>query len=189
MMAEKGEIHLAASGGAHGFGLQAGYAVTDRIGIVGGVSGRETENSDGEITETHEYAEIGINYFGFEAGPTKGEITAGFGGGSGERGDSRGDYIKPYLQFNTAVTSRMFDTGVSLRTAYVSFTELEVSNDRPGKSSVFFEPAVFVRMGYRNVKLESQLGLAYPLSDSGEFAFGYEPVRMSLGLKFHFNTR
>lgn len=188
-MTEKGEVHLAAAAGAHGFGLQAGYAITDRIGIVGGASGRETENSDGEITETHEFAEIGLNYFGFKAGPARGEITVGFGGGSGESGSAHGEYIKPYLQFNTAVTSQMFDTGVSLRTAYVRFTELEVSNNRPRESSLFFEPAVFVRMGYRNIKLESQLGVAYPLADASDIAFGYEALRMSLGLKFHFNTR
>lgn len=189
LMTEKGEIHLAAAGGAHGFSLLGGYAITDQYGIVAAISGRETESNNGNITETHEYAEIGFNYFGFEAGPARGEITVGFGGGSGERGNSRGDYIKPYFQFNTAVTSRLFDTGVSLRTAYVGFTELEVDNDRPRDSSIFFEPAFFARMGYRNVKLESQLGFAYPLSDSGEFAFGYEPIRMSVGVKVHFNTR
>lgn len=189
MMKEQGEIHFNLNGGAHGGNLQAAYALTDQYGIVASISGRKSDGNNGSVDEEHNYGEIGINYFGFGTDRVSGEFTTGLGFGEGERGTSSGEYIKPFIQMNAAFTSGMFDTGVSLRTAYVSFTELNVTNDRPGDSSVFFEPAVFARMGFRNIKLESQLGIAYPLSDSGQFAFGYEPIRMSVGLKFLFNTR
>lgn len=187
MMQNKGEIHLAGNVGANGLNLQGGYAFTDRYGVVASVSGRSSDGSNDTAVEDHTYVEAGINYFGFGEGNFSGELTAGFGFGTGERENARGEFTKPFIQVNGAFTSGNFDTGLSLRTAYLSFSELVVQNDRPGDSSVFFEPALFVRLGFERVKLESQLGLAYPLSDSGNFAFGYEPIRMSVGLKFVFN--
>ncbi len=188
MMQNKGEIHLAGNIGASGADLQGGYAFTDNLGVVALISGRSSDGNNSSVEEEHTYAEAGINYFGFGEDNIRGEITAGFGIGSAESRNERGELVKPFIQINGAYTSGVLDTGISMRTAYVSFTELEVNNDRLRDSALFFEPAVFTRLGYHRVKLESQFGIAFPLYNSDEFAFAFEALRMSVGLKFVFNS-
>jgi hypothetical protein len=189
LMKEQGEIHLAGALGANGIGVQAGYAITNNLGIIGGISGRTTEDEEGEMTENHGYGEIGLNYFGFGTENVAGELIGGVGFGSGERGAIQGDYVKPFIQINAGLRTGVFDTGISFRTAYLNFTNLE--NDAGSgevSSALFFEPAAFARLGFRHVMFESQLGLAWPMRDASDLAFGYDPMRFSIGVKLLFNT-
>ncbi len=189
LMKQQGEIHLNGAVGANGAGLQAGYAITNNLGIVGGFSGRTTEDEDGERNESHGYEEIGINYFGFGAENVAGELIGGLGFGSGERRAIQGDYVKPYIQINAGLQTEVFDTGISFRTAYLNFTNLDAdASSGTVESGLFFEPAALARLGYRNVMLESQLGFAWPMRDASDLAFEYEPLRLSIGVKLLFNT-
>jgi hypothetical protein len=189
LMKEQGEIHLAGAIGANGAGLQAGYAITNNLGIIGGISGRTTEDEDGDRTESHGYGEIGLNYFGFGTENLAGELIGGLGFGSGESGSIQADYVKPFVQINVGLRTEVFVTGISFRTAYLNFSNLDTeASSGDVSSALFFEPAAFARLGFRNVMLESQLGLAWPMNDASDLAFGYEPLRFSIGLKLLFNS-
>lgn len=189
LMKEQGEIHLTGAIGVNGIGVQAGYAMTDNLGIVGAISGRTTEDEERDLTETHGNGEVGLNYFGFGTENVTGELIGGLGFGSGERRGVEGDYVKPFLQVNAGLRTGVFDTGISFRTAYLNFTELDEDASRGDvKSALFFEPAAFARLGFRNVMLESQFGLAWPMRDASDLAFGYDPMRFSIGVKLLFNT-
>jgi hypothetical protein len=189
MMQEEGEVHLAGGIGVGGAYLHGGYAVTDQVGVSAAFSARSAEDSANDRTEEHTYAEFALNYFGFGTSRLKGELMGGVGLGTGKSNDSRGDFNKPFVQMNTALMSSHLVAGLSFRTGYVNFTRLDIESSSSGskKSDLFFEPSAFVRMGFSRFMIESQLGIAAPITNADELAFGYEPARFSIGFKVLLN--
>ncbi len=159
------------------------------MGIGAGFSARSAEDSANDRTEEHTYAEIAINYFGFGTTRLKGEMLGGIGFGTGKSNDSRGDFNKPFVQMNTGLMSSHLVAGLSFRAGYVNFTTLELERDGTGSktSDLFFEPSAFMRMGFNRFMIESQLGIATPMTNADELAFGYEPARFSIGVKVLLN--
>jgi len=97
--------------------------------------------------------EFGVNYFDFGTENVNAELIGGFGFGSGERRNVRGDYTKPFIQINAGLVTDVFDTGISFRTAYVNFHNLENNSGLGDKSaSLFFEPAASSRLGFQKYK-------------------------------------
>lgn len=195
MMESQGEVYVKGGFGLNGVNFKGGYAVTDNVGIIGGLAVANFTDSP-EREREHSYFEAGVNYFTPMGSRGRVELLGGIGVGSGEaertdpglRLDS-GDYTKIFVQTNTAISSSAVDAGLSMRAAYVNFSSFESTRDFEGKKTadLFFEPAVFTALGFRNIKFESQLGIAVPFSDPVDIAFDYDFLRFSMGLKFVLN--
>ena len=86
-----------------------------------------------------------------------------------------------YLDFSSLQTTSYKDLsqGAWMRGSYDSFSE-------GSKTSLFIDPAFTFRIGYKGVKLLTQLGYSVPANDA--MAFGWDRTFSSLGLQFRINT-
>jgi hypothetical protein len=197
-MDKKGELHAAGYAGTNGVDIQGGYAISDRIGVIGAASFGSSEEESEDFHE-HSYIEIGGSYFKALGKIGRYEALAGLGVGSAEsltqyeffgpqEVQATGDFTKIFVQNNFGLETGPLETGLVLRLGQVVFTEFETSSSRyeESESGTFFEPAIFARLGWKNVKIESQVGISSPLQES--VAFDYRPLNVSLGLHFWFNT-
>ena len=180
---------------------QLAYAVSDKFGFFGSGSLKSDEASGNSDTDFHEhrYGEMGAIYYRPFGDIGRFEALAGLGFGEAEAVDqyevfgpqqvrATGLYNKFFTQANIGLETDPFETGLALRMGQVTFTEFETSNNslQGSESGTFFEPAVFARLGWQNLKLESQLGIAGLLQD--EVAFDYESLFFSVGLHFQLDT-
>lgn len=196
LMDKKGELHIAGHGGTNGGDIQGAYAVSDRMGVIAAASFGSSDEGD---FHEHSFVEGGATYFRPLGKIGRYEVLAGLGVGSAEaltqydffgpqEIKATGDYTKVFLQNNFGLETGALETGLALRLGQVVFTEFETSSSRYDESEngTFFEPAIFARLGWKNIKLESQVGISKPLQES--VAFDYRLINVSLGLHFWFDT-
>lgn len=113
------------------------------------------------------------------------------------RDRASGKYDKYFLQANLAKKNEVFTTGFAIRVSYVNFFELTKYHDVganfpltegvqtfPSKrGAVFFEPAIFAKIGGKNVQLEVELMFPYTQKD---IDFDYKGYLIATGLRFIF---
>lgn len=193
MMENEGEIHIAGGYGNNGLNMQGGFSITNFLGIVGAYSEKDFAIFDSDERKI-QYYEGGINFFRPIGINGKIEVVAGMGRGTGEidqpltRVES-GEFEKRFVQVSAAIMPINTEAGVSLRFADVNFVEFESTKNIDGlkRESLFIEPAAFVSMGSKNVKLESQLGYSFSITNPSDLAFDYEFIRLTVGVRFIFN--
>lgn len=161
LLAEKGNVHVAATGGTDGAGVQAAVAATDALGLL--ALGSVDPTGD----DQHAYGEGGLGFFvPFDIG--RFEVYSGLGAGVSEArsGDdnAEGWYLRPFAQMTLGLSTDVFDIGASVRGAMVhySFSEIDGVQVDQTETAFFFEPTGFMRLGYRQFKLEAQVGFASP---------------------------
>ncbi len=201
LLDDKGEVHAAVHGGTNGADVQAAIAVSNSVGLVAAGSFGTNEGSGSLDADYHKhsYGELGLAYFKPFGKIGRFEALGGAGLGTAEAVNqydffgpqevqATGNYRKYFVQGNLGVETGALEAGVALRLAQVVFTEFEASNvtHDQTESGTFFEPAAFARLGWKNIKLESQLGVSGLLQD--EVAFDYETILFSLGIHFQFNA-
>ncbi|HRP70806.1 MAG TPA: hypothetical protein PLY93_14875, partial [Turneriella sp.] len=108
-----------------------------------------------------------------------------YGGAGGGRYHINGIYStsqRYYGQFNLGYTSDFFDIAFITRMAY---THLNSYQDWVAVSGFSFEPGLTLRLGIKNVKLESQLMV--PFSRNAYNDLKIVPLMFSLGAQTAFN--
>lgn len=200
LMNKKGELHAAAYGGTNGTDIQGAYAISDRMGLVAAASFGSSDEEGDDDYHKHSYIELGATYFRPLGNIGRYEALGGLGAGSSEsvtqynffgpqKVQATGDYTKIFVQNNFGLETGPLETGLALRLSHVVFTEFETSGMTYNESEAgtFFEPAIFARLGWKNVKVETQVGVLGPLQES--VAFDYRVLNISLGLNFWINTQ
>lgn len=198
LLDKKGEVHVAGHGGTNGVDIHGAYALSDRVGVIGAAS-FGSSGEEGDDFHEHSYIELGADYFRPLGKIGRYEALAGLGVGSAEavaqynafgpqEVQATGDYTKVFVQNNVGLETGPLEAGLALRLGQVVFTEFETSEMRSdeSESGTFFEPSIFARLGWKNVKIESQVGVSAPLQES--VAFDYRVLNISMGLHFWFNT-
>lgn len=199
LMDKRGEASASGYAGVNGTDIQLAYAVSDDIGLLAAGSFGENESKTSDDYHKHKYGELGMQYQQ-DFGIGRVEVIGGFGKGSATSVDTyefitesevqaTGQYNKLFLQPNIGLETNLLDAGLALRLGHVIFTEFETSSDRytENQQSTFFEPAVFARMGWKNVKLEAQVGATKSLQHETEVAFDYILPYMSMGIRLNMN--
>lgn len=87
-------------------------------------------------------------------------------------------YMKYYIQPALGKNHRNYDFGIVSR---ISFIDYRYSN-----SDFMLEPSIFVRYGFRNVKLMTQMGLRLN-TKNGVHDYGVVPITFGMGLYIQFN--
>lgn len=196
----KGELSGAAFVGTNGIDLQGAYAVSDRFGFAGAASFGDNEEEGNEDYHEHSYGEIAVEYFRVIGNIGRFELLGGAGLGSATSVDNyafsgtdravqaTGRYNKLFLQSNIGLETDWVETGLALRLGQVRFTEFETSATtyEEAEAGTFFEPALYARLGWKNIKIEGQLGTADLLQE--EVAFDYRPALVSLGIHLNLST-
>lgn len=204
MLEEGGDSKVSLKAGSNGVELQGAYAPGDKFYLFGGLMGSE-EEQEGELEPSrHGYLELGA---GTMWRPIQNIVIEGSGGlglGSGTGtaripiGESiverhaEGLYLKPFVQGNIAFQSRFFDIGLVNRLSLIQFDEIRELGSNPEIISnptgpVFWEPSMFMQLGWERVKLNLHAGLSGPLIGDPDFEYLF--MNISFGVSYQFNTR
>lgn len=186
--------------------FQGAYALTGEIGIMAGYM-----SANGGDKNLHNWAKG--HYFDGAVGYYKSlehnfifEFYGGFGAGSEYHeynydqsvSSAELSFNKLFLQPSLGFTSDLIDIAVSSRINYLSFNNIQnnILINSPGYEEVvslgarnyfFLEPAITVRTGWKNVKLQFQGSMAtYRFISDIDY---FEDVHLSLGLTLAFGGR
>jgi hypothetical protein len=219
MLVEEGDTRLTGlyTGGAdsdyEGGEVQFAHAVSDKIGIMAaGFFAGVTENTGSRDEKGNgSYLELGAGRF-MAFDPKKrwiGELYGGVGFGSvtndyglGDR--SKVNIIKPFIQPLIGYKSKYFECAFIPRLSLISWKvkENNILSDEnlgaksdlaiiSGKPSFFaFEPAIMLRGGGTNVKVQGALSFSKFNAANAIYSFELiETLNGSLGISVTFNTK
>jgi hypothetical protein len=199
MFAEKGNLMIAAFGGSNGFDGQLAYSITDHFAIManGAYQSKSTDSNDLQTYHKHMFGEFGLGYYSRLGKIARFGCYGGYGLGQAETGYDytffnhysgvvNGMYERLFIQTDFGLTST-FDivtSGVSVRGSYVHFYKFtsDLQEIKTSVSNYYFEPAVFVRVGWKYVKFQFQFSGSILMNDYPEF--DNQPYMFSGGLVF-----
>jgi hypothetical protein len=187
----------------NGIGIESGWAVGKNVALVanGAYSKPRSETCPGCRLDGKQHLELGAGLFDrMDQGLIR-EVYAGLGGGrfkaSGFTSDwdpaaedlvrTSGDYRHVFLQGDMGLNGSILDWIGSVRLSafdYHHFRKLD-GNGMPlpvaaRHMDVFLEPALTFRLGYRQLKTETQLGFSMPLHQAENL--DNEMIWLSLGV-------
>jgi hypothetical protein len=174
LLSEEGEIQASAQINTSGTNVQFAYAPTDHLGLmINGNTISIYENSDYD-RRRHIFGEAAAGYF--QKLGKRGRFSAFGGLGFGNINPVNAplpsfNFIRGFVQPSIGLKTDVFDFGASSRFSYVQFTDLSTGE------GFFIEPALTAKLGYKNIKLMTQMGFSIPLSniqfEHNPFIFGF----------------
>lgn len=191
----KGELQANIVAGASGTDIQAAYAITDNIGIMANTSFLNQVSDTSDDFHKHSIYELGVGYYGDISDYGRFEIYGGYGGGKLEGYDENNifddavtdaTFSKLFIQPSFGLKSKYFDGNLGTRLSMVKINYSHNPEDIKEGFTPFLEPVLTGRLGIENIKLISQIGLSFPLTE--EHSFDYQPIIFSIGLHFKINT-
>ncbi len=186
MFSNKGELQAAIYTGSSGIDPQLAYAVTDHFGIMANGSFRDTKD-DEDYHSRHNLIEVGGGYFTSIGYNARFEAFGGYGFGSLQseyENELWSDYAdvnhnKFFIQPGFGITSKVFDAGLASRLVIMNMTQ-----DDASRTGVFLEPVLTARLGFRNLRFISQMGVSFQLNEDAA-PVNYQPLIFSLGLQLN----
>lgn len=185
--------------GSTGFDGQLSYAFSDYFYLLGSGSFTFQDSNKAEVIdyEKHYYYEGGLGFYSTIG--TKGRFTFHFGMGKGtsriigisnifgyHEVPQRGKYFKYFIQSTMGFSTSIIDFGGSVRYNYVDFYQFQVrDNLQKNVFNHFFEPAFFIRAGWRYWRTHVQLSIIDGLRKESPFSYDY--FRVSVGFSFKYN--
>jgi hypothetical protein len=187
LLSRPGEFQVGGYLGTQGLDLQGAVAVADHTGIIADLSNTRSENQHDYRT----YGELGVGYYDRLSRSGRVELFAGAGLGEsgGDIGDEtgRGSFYRGFGQLDIGRTGALVDVGLSARLAYVGYSYDFRSDAGPYQTSdIFFEPALFWRVGYKWIKVGMQVGLTVPVLGNDE-TVDTNWLNVTLGLRTKLN--
>lgn len=192
-----GQSTLGLQLGTNGIDVQAATAVDYKFSLMGNVS--YSDNATDSIAGHHSHllVEGAIGMFGYLTTKTIYEVYAGYGRGFQQSYTRKlhpdknyllvkGEFNRYFLQFNTGKIRNKLEYGGSVRASLVDVFQLKSENLVRSESflGVFLEPAMVLRYNVSNLKLTTQLGFSYDVTDN--FLLSNQPIIFNLGLMYKF---
>jgi hypothetical protein len=185
MLSNKGELQVAVNTGVSGFDPQASYAITDHIGVMlNGSFDNQVSDSTNNF-HMHNFVEAAPGYYTKigDYGRFEAFGGAGFGKTQGfydnalwsDHADAH--FMRFFIQPGIGFSTDFVDGGLSTRVVLVNLNQNDNSSN-----GLFFEPALTLKLGYRYVKLVSQVGLSICLN-SEDLEFDAQWMLFSVGLQ------
>jgi len=195
MFNEKGEVQGNLAAGVSGTDLQLAYAVSDHIAIMANGSFYDETSDTTDDFHRHTLYEVGAGYYDLIGGHGRYEIFGGVGTGKikGYWEDSPLDnpvsdarFFKFFVQPAIGLRSDYADGSIGSRWVLVRTDYNEEEPEAQAGFHPFFEPFIMGRLGFRNIKLVSQLGFSIPVGQ--EVPFDYQPFMFNVGLHVNIST-
>ncbi len=188
LLSNKGEIQGAVYTGTSGFDPQLAYAITDNIGVMLNGSFENSESDSTDDYHKHQLFELGVGYYKKLSDNGRFEIFGGYGFGKIDAYteyaifDTRSDVNsnKIFIQPAFGLSSKIFDFGFASR-----FVIINIHDDIVSYTRSYIEPALTVRVGWKQVKFAYQIGYSIPFNEDA--IIEYQPLMMSLGLHVNIN--
>lgn len=206
LISEKGETNLTLSGNGNQVEFQGAYGVSENIAIKanGGLFiPADLDNGDGG---SGKFLEFGGGYFKplgsnfvFETyaiigfGTVENHFPSTTSGNPLTNGDLSANILRLGIQPNFGYKSKHFSAAVSSRFVNLSYNKIEGDliyenvnqsaylNDNA--SNFLIEPALTLRGGFENLKLQVQYGYSFNISNSD---FRQDDQFLTIGLNFNF---
>ncbi|MBN1952519.1 MAG: hypothetical protein JW801_15055 [Bacteroidales bacterium] len=185
LLSNKGELQLSVNAGVSGFDPQFAYAITDHLGVMANGSFDYRVSDSTENFHVHQFLEVAPGYYTSFARIMRFEVYGGFGMGSTQgqydnqlwisNADAR--LVRAFVQPGIGLTTNFADLSLVTRFSYVA-----LSQDDQFSGSLFLEPVLDLKLGYKYVKLISQVGFSLPLGDES-VDFAWQPIIFSVGLQ------
>ena len=208
---EKDEFHatVALGGGeeATTVEVQAAYAVTNNLAVMTNFMAARGGERSGNNWGNGKYIEGAFGYYKPFSEYGVAELYAGLGTSNQRHqygtdvenyGTADLSFMKYFIQPSVGLSSRSFDVAISTRFSRLSFYNIDnkvtMNNDAlyyvdtiaQNKVSNLFEPALTLRGGWKNVKLQLQLSFSKNLSHSN---LRFEKSNVSLGFFYTLANR
>lgn len=190
----KGTVGLSYSMG--GAGMQAGYAFTKQLALIGDVSFLNQKTNDRE--DFLRYGELGIGYYKTldRSKLVSFEVFAGTGFASARSKDVQynitetGSYYKIFFQPDLGLSFGWIDMIFACKMSLIKFTSYSYARKQDPliegePSGMGFEPVLTLRFGTPAFKIKYQLGISSVGIINGP-AFGREVIVTSFGAVFLF---
>jgi len=181
---QKGEVNVSGSAGLSGFSLQSSFALANHFGIASNVCYYSGKSGDHDIN--HQFYEGSIGYFNqLGNSSTRFECFAGVGWGKTTGYDTitditnQGTYLRYYIQPSIGLIGNTLEGALSLRLAYVDFSEININNNW------FWEPVLTVKIGHKALKFFGQVGISFNMSQELNVD-DYEPFIFNMGISYNF---
>lgn len=202
LLEEKGQITLAVHGNVNQFEVQTAYGLSSNISLMvnagfffpaddddgNGGSGRLGEVGLGYFTKIGEYV-VFETYGLLGFGSVENNFPSSLISNPSTTGKINANIFRAGIQPNIGFTSEYFSAAVSARFISLNYSNIKGSLIFDGidqfaylenhKSSFLVEPALTVRAGLENIKLQAQLSGSWNLSHNN---FPQENALLSLGL-------
>ncbi len=189
LLRDKGECLIMAGNGNSGYNAQLAYAPINHLGLIAGGSLNNSPHSD---FYTYNF---GAGYFGSipEEPSTKYELYMGAGKGKIMNQSFNffsdqtvnADYNHLFLQSGLGLENRFVGGGIAIRLSYIDMHIADLSSSNPRNyQDLYFEPAVNLKIGYKNIKFILQAELSQRLTGRNSYHYDYNVITISLGLQF-----
>ncbi|MBK8944518.1 MAG: hypothetical protein IPM32_04520 [Ignavibacteriae bacterium] len=200
LFTKKDEAIINANYGTNGINFQGAYSIFDNFAVQINTENRESNiNAKDKKRINANNPQNKLNYyetaFGYYYPFNETMVLEIFGGGglgnssaldnynifSKDKTYAEGEFYKMFIQGDVGSKMKFFEGGIAFRFAYLEFTKYKFENfEFTGKpSSIFFEPAIFERLGGPYFKFQGQIIFASKLLKE-DFVM-YETVSISLG--------
>ena len=181
---EKGELHVGGFANVvEGLELQTDYAMSNHLFALADVSGFALRSSNSSNWRTGGAVSGGLGLYSTMREKGRFSIYSGFTYGSVGNvprvsRNSRNAFFLPYIGTNLGFASKHFESILSLRYSGNYFFNRQNSL---AKKWAAIEPVGTLRIGGEKLKFHAQLGLSYPLVNTGEPVF-----ISSIGMTYRF---
>jgi hypothetical protein len=199
LFSNRGELLVAGFGGTNGYDAQFAYAITDHVAMIANGSFQSKSDSSAlDRYHKHLFGELGAGYYTKLGDRARFECFGGYGLGQAETGYDytffthnsgvvKGMYERYFIQtdFGISSTFDVVTSGISLKGSYVNFFKFSsgLEEIHESRSNMYFEPAVFIRVGWKYIKFQFQFGGSILTNENP--AFNHQPFMLSGGLVFN----
>ena len=196
MLSQKGEFQASALYSTSSLNVQTAYALTDKVGLMinGNYHFREWEDEfDPTFINYYErsaFGELGGGYTFVRTSNFQFDLYAGLGGGRLQSiypDDSDfsfdGFNFRGFIQPSLGLVNKIVEITFTPRFSYVHVFNTNIGLGTEVYKDVFIEPHFVAKVGYKNVKFVTQVGLVLP-TPLFDASVGANPFNIGIGIQY-----
>jgi hypothetical protein len=195
ILTDKGDFSGNLSTGLSNFNFQTAFSPMQNAGLMLNYAGGKTSGYENSAnTNTYNFAELGVGYYSPLASNLLFDVYSGFGLGEAYTYDDSfdpqilvsGKYSRLFIQPSLTISaSDAFDANFALRPVLVFMNKTTGYNTTTYSTTLFIEPVITLKYGWKYIKVINQLGLSFPATMVG---YGFNPIIFSVGLNFELRS-
>lgn len=197
LLSNKGEFNASAAIGTSGIDPQFSYALSHHVGLMFNSSFANTDTGSEGDYHKHSIIELGAGYYNTLSKSGRFEIYGGFGSGKvdgqftfmGTKSINNAKYKKIFIQPAIGASTKIFDGSLATRFSFINMDLSDPLYTGKNKYSLFIEPVITCKFGYKHVKFVWQFGVSIATEKDIKRQYEYQPIMMSFGLQLNLGRR
>jgi hypothetical protein len=190
----EGTVSLGKNGGE----LLLAFSPVNHFGVI--ATGNYKDNKNNETTtdngdlkdfNRHLFGEMALGFFSKVGSKGVFEVYGGYGYGITEGLNEvlsevdydKAFYSKYFFQPQIGISNKIFEGALVTRLSLIDMNSTAYDYQQ---SVLFIEPGLVIKVGYKNIKFCTQLGLSLPSDDNIELKFDHSIFNFAAGLNFSF---